>query len=206
MSRWLAALSFSASNVFPCRLSAVRSEFSRRSTVHRTFCAAATLTAGGVSADFRVTLLLGFSPFMVVRRRDRDDVVEAVADRDVLRRAAFVLVAALLRPPAALVGMVPGPSLRCDAGTSSPNLWAAILDDSRSLAEVKPVLLGHAAIINDRNKLPIADSEDDFEQSLRHSMTSGAATSHSAHATASSPFRRNSLRANGVDVALTAGM
>jgi len=44
---------------------------------------------------------------MVVRRRDRDDVVEAVADRDVLRRAAFVLVAALLRPPAALVGMVP---------------------------------------------------------------------------------------------------
>ena len=45
--------------------------------------------------------------FVVVRRRDRDDVVEAVADRDVLRRAAFVLVAALLRPPAALVGMVP---------------------------------------------------------------------------------------------------
>ncbi len=67
-------------------------------------------------------------------------------------------------------------------------------------------LLGHAAIINDRNKPPIADSEDDFEQSLRHSMTSGAATSHSAHAAASSPFRRNSLRANGVDVALTAGM
>ena len=133
VSRWLAALSFSAFNVFLCRLSAVRSEFSRRSTVHRTFCAAATLAAGGVSADFRVTLLLGFGPFMVVRRRDRDDVVEAVADRDVLRRAAFVLVAALLRPPAALVGVVPGPSLRCDAGTSSPNLWAAILDDSRSL-------------------------------------------------------------------------
>ncbi len=87
---------FSAFNVFLCRLSAVRSEFSRRSTVRRTFCAAATLAAGGVSADFRVTLLLGFDPFMVVRRRDRDDVVEE-SDRDVLRRAAFVLVAALLR-------------------------------------------------------------------------------------------------------------
>jgi hypothetical protein len=53
----------------------VRSEFSRRSTVRRTFCAAATLAAGGVSADFRVAFLRGFDPFEVVRRRDRDDAV-----------------------------------------------------------------------------------------------------------------------------------
>jgi hypothetical protein len=41
----------------------------------------------------------------VVRRRDRD-AVEDDADRDVLRRAGFFLVAAL-RPPAVLVAMVP---------------------------------------------------------------------------------------------------
>jgi hypothetical protein len=50
--------------------------------------------------------LLGFDPFEVVLRRDRDDVVEEDADRDLLRRAAFFLVAAL-RPPAVLVAMVP---------------------------------------------------------------------------------------------------
>lgn len=80
-------------------------EFSRRSTVRRTFRAAATLAAGGESADFRVTLLAGFDPFAVVRRRDRD-AAEDDADRDVLRRAGFFLVAAL-RPPAVLVAMVP---------------------------------------------------------------------------------------------------
>ena len=66
-------------------------EFSRRSTVRRTFRAAATLAAGGESADFRVTLLAGFDPFAVVGR-DRD-AAEDDADRDVLRRAGFFLVA-----------------------------------------------------------------------------------------------------------------
>jgi hypothetical protein len=42
---------------------AVQSEFSRHSTVRRTFCAAATLAAGGVSADFRVTLFARFRSF-----------------------------------------------------------------------------------------------------------------------------------------------
>lgn len=55
-------------------------EFSRRSTVRRTFRAAATLAAGGESADFRVTLLAGFDPFAVVRRRDRHHVSGAKSD------------------------------------------------------------------------------------------------------------------------------
>jgi hypothetical protein len=89
----------------------MRSEFSRRSTVRRTFCAAATLAAGGISADFRVLLLrrtsLGFAPFEVARCSDRDDVVVEDADREGVRRPVFFLAAALPRPPAVLVAMVP---------------------------------------------------------------------------------------------------
>ena len=41
---------------------------------------AATLAAGSESADFRVTLLAGFDPFAVVRRRDRHHVSGAKSD------------------------------------------------------------------------------------------------------------------------------